>query len=56
MESQSESLKKQAEKCRMLAQSVSPETRETLLGMARQYDERAERAERGDRNEAAKKD
>ena len=55
MESQSESLKKQAEKCRKLAQSVSPETRESLLGMARQYDERAQRAEREVRT-ATKKD
>lgn len=56
MESQFESLKKQAEKCRMLAQSVSPETRATLLGMARQYDERAQRAARDARREAPDQD
>ena len=56
MDSGAESLKKQADKCRMLAQSVSPQTRETLLGMARQYDERAQRAEREGQSRAARKD
>jgi hypothetical protein len=41
-------LRAQAEKCRWLAQRVNAgDVSETLLAMARDYDERAERSEEG---------
>jgi hypothetical protein len=56
MQNDAPSLRRQAAKCRMLAETnITPGVSETLLGMARDYEERARQLEEAEKLGAASK-